>query len=79
MIAVPVSDNCSPLHLDILAVAFAKYVQADQSDKVNPFLCDNFQSFSSFHSSAGLTVGATNNRLKPKSNPERASSVLKSK
>ena len=73
-------QNREKLDLDILGAAFAKYVQADQPDKVNPFLNNNFQPLKLLNSPASLTIGATNNRLKSKkSNPKQASSVLKSK
>ena len=59
------------LDLGILAVAFEKYVHADKTDKINPFISDEFEIQEQKPQSTELTVGATNNRLKSKPKKRR--------
>lgn len=58
------------LDLDILAVAFDKYVHADKPRKVNPFLSDEFELQEPEYKSL-QAIGATNNRLTSKSKKQR--------
>jgi hypothetical protein len=67
------------LSLSILAAAFEKYVHADKTDKVNPFISDEFELIEPEARSTELTIGATNNRLKSKPKKLKASSVLTTK
>lgn len=67
------------LSLSILAAAFEKYVHADKTDKINPFINDEFELEEQKPRSTELSVGATNNRLKLKSKKLKASSVLTTK
>ncbi len=64
---------------NILAVAFEKYVHADKPNKVNPFLSDDFEIKCEEKRINNCLVGATNNRLKPKSNIFKATDVLTTK
>ncbi|MGQ4646634.1 hypothetical protein [Lyngbya aestuarii] len=66
------------LDLNVLAIAFDKYVKADKPTKHNPFLTDEFME----DSQENLTffkpaqVGATNSRIKPKKKTKKVSDVL---
>jgi hypothetical protein len=66
------------LDLNVLAIAFDKYVKADKLTKHNPFLTDEFLG----DSQENLTffkptqVGATNSRIKSKKKSKKASDVL---
>jgi hypothetical protein len=66
------------LDLNVLAIAFDKYVKADKLTKHNPFLTDEFLG----DSQENLTffkptqVGATNSRIKSKKKTKKASDVL---
>lgn len=63
------------LDLNTLAVAFEKYVHADKTGKINPFLNDEFE-LTEPESNYLEATDATNNRLKSKPKKLRASSVL---
>ncbi len=72
------------LDLSILAAAFEKYVHADKTDKVNPFISDEFElqskeTQSKETQSKEVTIGATNNRLKSKPKKLKAVEVLTTK
>ncbi|MEL6930221.1 MAG: hypothetical protein AAFO95_16520 [Cyanobacteria bacterium J06600_6] len=69
------------LDISILAVAFEKYVHADKPDKMNPFLSDEFD-LPEIKKAHSEFTDATNNRLrsaKKRRNPQKASSVLRTK
>ncbi len=67
------------LSLSILAAAFEKYVHADKTDKIDPFISDEFEIQEPEARATKLTIGATNNRLKLKSKKLKASRVLTKK
>lgn len=67
------------LNSNVLAAAFEKYVRADKPNKVNPFISDDFEIKSSKKVANKCVVGATNNRIKPKSKNLKAIDVLKTK
>ena len=67
------------LDLNILGAAFEQYVSADKPDKVNPFVTDDFELNQSHSAKTKQIIGATNNRLQPKSRKINASDVLRTK
>ncbi len=70
-------QNQEKLDLSLMAAAFEKYVQADKAGKVNPFTTDSFE-LDSVNKST-IELGATNNRIKPKSKKNSASNILRNK
>lgn len=66
------------LDLNVLANAFDKYVKADKVHKKNPFLNDDYLVCEAEidYQQESSTLGATNQRIKPRNKPKKASEIL---
>lgn len=67
------------LDLNVLALAFEKYVKADKPSKKNPFIDSDFFNEvkdASLYTSTIAMVGATNKKIKPKKKTLKASEIL---
>jgi hypothetical protein len=76
---VALKQGQEKLDLNILGAAFEHYVYADKSDKVNPFLTDNFDIDKSNSDQTRQKIGATNNRIQTKSRKVTSGDVLRTK
>lgn len=71
------TQNCEHLNLNILAHAFAQYVQNNLPSKINPFLVDLASLTSLKTVNLSLEIEATNSRLKSESFALKASHLFK--
>lgn len=76
---VALKQGQEKLDLNILGAAFEEYVYADKPDKVNPFVTDNFNIDESNSDKTRQKIGATNNRIQPKSRKVTSGDVLRTK
>lgn len=76
---VALKQGQEKLDLNILGAAFEEYVYADKPNKVNPFLTDNFDIEQSNSDRTRQKIGATNNRIQPKSQKLTSKDVLRTK
>ena len=76
---VALKQGQEKLDVNILGAAFEQYVHADKPDKVNPFVTDNFDIDESNSDKTRQKIGATNNRIQPKSKKITSKDVLRTK